>query len=265
LDSEVATRLIDLNRQFYQTFALQFSATRGRLQPGVRRVLVDLPLDKDMLDLGCGNGVLARELAQRGFMGTYLGLDLSEGLLSVACQELPVNFTFLQVDLSSPDWDEGIGLYRFDFVLAFAVFHHLPGQTLRRGLLAGLRAHLRDGGRLIHSEWQFLHSPRLRTRLQPWKAIGLADDQVDEGDYLLDWRAGGHGLRYAHHFSEAELASLAEDSGFHILDTFYSDGEGGRLGLYQVWENPAVQSSTTSTNSVASFTKPLREIENGEV
>jgi len=32
------------------------------------------------------------------------------------------------------------------------------------------------------------------------------------------------------------LDELADASGFHVADTFYSDGEGGRLGLYQIWE-----------------------------
>ena len=73
MDDEIAARLIDLNRQFYQTFALQFSATRGRIQPGVRRVLGDLPLHADVLDLGCGNGGLARELARQGYTGAYAG------------------------------------------------------------------------------------------------------------------------------------------------------------------------------------------------
>ena len=239
MNNETAARLIDLNLQFYQTFALQFSATRGRIQPGVRRLLGVLPLHADVLDLGCGNGGLARELARQGHTGIYVGLDFSEGLLSVARQGLPENYTFLQADLSSPGWDEALQRRTFSFVLTFAVLHHLPGQALRRRLLSTARARLPGGGRLIHSEWQFLHSPRLRARIQPWDTIGLAVDQVDEGDYLLDWRAGGSGLRYAHHFSEAELVELAHDSGFRVLDTFYSDGEGGRLGLYQVWENPA--------------------------
>jgi SAM-dependent methyltransferase len=238
LNNETAARLIDLNRQFYQTFALQFSATRGRLQPGVRRVLEDLPLRSNMLDLGCGNGGLARELARRGYTGAYFGLDFSEELLAVAREGLPGNFTFLQVDLSSAGWEQAFQPRTFTVVLAFAVFHHLPGQALRRRWLASVRACLPAGGQLIHSEWQFLLSPRLRARLQPWERIGLASDQVDEGDFLLDWRRGGSGLRYAHHFSEAELASLAEDSGFRVLETFYSDGEGGRLGLYQTWEKP---------------------------
>ena len=61
------------------------------------------------------------------------------------------------------------------------------------------------------------------------------DFRTPEGDYLLDWRRDGNGLRYVHHFNEEELAALASDSGFSVLETFNSDGESGNLGLYQVW------------------------------
>jgi hypothetical protein len=32
------------------------------------------------------------------------------------------------------------------------------------------------------------------------------------------------------------LDDLARASNFQIMETFYSDGQGGRLGLYQVWK-----------------------------
>jgi hypothetical protein len=66
--------------------------------------------------------------------------------------------------------------------------------------------------------------------------IGITPEQVDSGDYLLDWRQGGYGLRYVHHFDQAELGELAQRTGFRILETFNSDGNGGRLSLYQVWQ-----------------------------
>jgi len=94
---------------------------------------------------------------------------------------------------------------------------------------------LAGGGRFIHSNWQFLNSPRLRQRVRKWSEAGLTEADVDEGDYLLDWRSGGMGLRYVHHFSEEELAVLAESSGFTVVETFYSDGKEGNLAIYQVW------------------------------
>ena len=64
----------------------------------------------------------------------------------------------------------------------------------------------------------------------------LAQADVDSGDYLLDWRRGGKGYRYVHHFSEDELSRLAKLSGFHVVESFYSDGATGNLGLYQIWK-----------------------------
>jgi hypothetical protein len=156
-------------------------------------------------------------------------------LLEHASAGQPAHFRFLQADLSSPGWDAALSGVHHDAVLAFAVLHHLPGVDLRFQVLRKVRALLLPGGRFIHSEWQFLNSPRLKARLQPWESIGLSQADVEPGDYLLDWRQGGYGLRYVHHFSEPELGELAEGAGFRIIDSFLSDGENGRLGLYQVW------------------------------
>lgn len=249
VDNEIIERLLSVNRQFYQTFAVQFSQTRQRLQPGVRRIL-DTYLAgpgraNRIMDLGCGNGELARELARRDHEGPYLGLDFSRELLEEARKNMPPEYpaAFYRVDFSQAGWEARLpeqALHEtapFDDVLAFAVLHHLPGAGLRRSLLDFTRRHTAPGGRFIHSEWQFLNSPRLRARLQPWETIGLRAEDVEPGDYLMDWRQGGYGLRYVHHFSIEELDELAGQTGFTITDSFLSDGEGGKLGLYQVWEH----------------------------
>jgi tRNA (uracil-5-)-methyltransferase TRM9 len=227
--------LLDLNRQFYQTFALPFSATRHRLQPGVLRILEGIGPQADLLDLGCGNGELAHELARCGHDGSYTGLDFSPPLLEQAVAGKPPNFRFVQADLASADWDAALRGEHYDATFLFAVLHHIPGEELRLGILREIKPLLKPDGRLIHSEWQFLNSPRLAARVQPWSTIGLSDVDVDRGDYLLDWREGGQGLRYVHHFCEAELVILAGKSGFQVVESFLSDGENGRLGLYQVW------------------------------
>ena len=230
------SRLLELNRQFYQTFALPFSTTRQRLQPGVMRILGQIKPSDSILDLGCGNGELARQLARTGHTGSYTGLDFSPDLLTQAAANLPHGFSFLQVDLSSRDWEASLECFRPNVILAFAVLHHIPGDDLRLQSLRKARSLIAPGGRFIHSEWQFLNSPRLKARIQPWESIGLSESDIDPGDFLLDWRQGGAGLRYVHHFSEAELEGLAEAAGFKMVESFLSDGENNRLGLYQVWQ-----------------------------
>ena len=240
MNAGIATRLLSLNKQFYQTFGREFSSTRQHLQPGVQHILDTLTGDESILDLGCGNGELARERMRRGQRGTYIGLDFSQPLLEAArhgWEDAPA--TFIRADLTTSDWEKPIlraSHPPFDLVTAFAVLHHIPGAGLRLAILQKIRAMLRPGGQFIHSEWQFLGSDKLKGRVQPWREIGLTDGDVDSGDYLLDWRSGGRGLRYVHHFDEPELEALAEASRFRVTSTFYSDGENGRLGLYQVWE-----------------------------
>jgi SAM-dependent methyltransferase len=233
---KVAEQLLELNHQFYQTFAEEFSLTRQRIQPGVERILETLPPQARLLDLGCGNGALAERLSQRGHTGAYLGLDISKKLIKIAKKLKLRKAKFLQGDLADPDWDHKLVKAPFDFIFCFAVMHHIPGMDLRVRFLEKVHNLLAPDGRFIHSNWQFLESAKLSARVQPWERIGLSDADVDEGDYLLDWRRGGEGLRYVHYFSSSELHTLAVRTGFRVGGLFTSDGEGGRLGLYQIWE-----------------------------
>ena len=237
MDDQTVKHLITLNHQFYVTFADSFSSTRQRLQPGVQNVLNRIPTTANLLDLGCGNGTLAMELAERGFQGKYTGLDFSPQLLETARQNVPPGsaFAFLQADLSSAAWDTNFAQNSFDYILAFAILHHIPGRLNRQQLLVSIRRRLSGGGLLVHSNWQFLNSERLRSRIQPWERAGIRAEDVEPGDYLLDWRHGGVGLRYVHHFTRPELDQLAEETGFSVLESFLSDGEGGNLGIYQIW------------------------------
>ncbi|MBI4730978.1 MAG: class I SAM-dependent methyltransferase [Chloroflexi bacterium] len=204
MKNETAARLIALNKQFYQTFGREFSSTRQRLQPGVTRVLEMLNGDESILDLGCGNGEMVRELMRRGHRGPYTGLDFSVSLLEVArhgWEDAPA--TFLRADLTTPNWDKKIIASMsapFDLVTAFATLHHIPGAETRLGILNKIYTLLRPGGQFIHSEWQFLNSDKLSKRIQTWTEIGLTEADVDPGDYLLDWRGGGRSKRSASTF-----------------------------------------------------------------
>ena len=238
MESATVTALLAVNQQFYQTFASQFSATRQRIQPGVQHLLPALCQASRILDLGCGNGELARRMLQQGYGGEYFGLDFSPGLLATASQAVPIGtkVSFLSADLAQAGWEAALMPGSFDMAVAFAVLHHLPGAALRRQVLCTVRRLLAPRGRLVLSNWQFLNSARLSRRIQPWETAGFHLEQVDPDDYLLDWRSGGRGLRYAHHFSTAELAQLAQACNFEVLESFLSDGENGQTGLYQIWQ-----------------------------
>jgi len=232
---ETIHRLLALNQEFYQSFAQPFSETRGRLQPGVLRAIQDIPGNASVLDVGCGNGTLACRLNELDHHGSYMGLDSNNELLEIAKKNCThPNATFLERDIAKSNWSSDLP-DPFDRIFAFAIIHHLPGEQLRKGLFTTFRELLHPEGTLTFSIWNFLASPRLRARIIPWDRVGMDPGEVDPGDYLLDWRRGGVGLRYVHAFEPEELLQTAQETGFFVLETYASDGEGGQLGTYQVW------------------------------
>jgi SAM-dependent methyltransferase len=194
-----------------------------------------------ILDVGCGNGTLARALQSLAYQGRYLGIDLSAGLLESAQKTVdragPDNYTFQQANLTDPDWADPFTPAQFNAITCFAVLHHLPGADLRRRTAEIFHTLIEPQGFVAVSVWQWQNSTRLVKRVVPWSKVGLNPKELDEGDVLLDWRAAEQvGLRYVHTFSERSLTLLAERSGFTVRESFLSDGKPGNLALYQIWQ-----------------------------
>lgn len=235
MNSTTAQRLLKINREFYNRFGKAFSATRQRLQPGVKKILETIPNDVSVLDLGCGNGHFLRELSVRGHKAALLGVDFSLPLLRDAESAPGVEFREVNLDQLSVVSRQLAVEGGWDVITMFATLHHIPSTEIRLDILRTVRKLIKDDGKFILSNWQFLNSEKLRSRIQPWGRVSINESDIDEGDYLLDWRSGGEGLRYAHQFSVEELLGLAEQAEMRVTDSFLSDGDGGNLGLYQVW------------------------------
>lgn len=235
MQPQIAAQLNAINNEFYQTFAAAFAETRRRVQPGVARILKSVAPDESVLDLGCGNGAASARLFELGHTGLYVGLDASQSLLERAERDLRhPKARFVLTNLTRRGWNRALAS-RFDHVFAFAVLHHIPGEAARLLLARAIRRCLAPGGRVSISTWNFLASERLRERIVPWEQVGLSNGELDAGDYLLDWRRSGYGVRYVHYFSDEELTALALRAGFQVIERFLSDGEGGVLGRYQRW------------------------------
>lgn len=242
MNSRTVDQLVTINRQFYQSCAQSFSQTRQRVQPGVRRILDDYvtPLQEvSLLDVGCGNADILPALAESQFRGAYTGIDFSTDLMRESRFESDF-FTvdFFERDLTRPDWSSELRIGECDFVFCFAALHHIPGREARVALLRQVQKLLRPDGLFAFSVWQFQRSVRLARRIQAWDTVEIDQSELDEGDYLLDWRATGQGsaaLRYVHVYSGEELAALAGACGFRCVEMFTSDGKEGNLSDYQVW------------------------------
>jgi SAM-dependent methyltransferase len=240
---DVARRLVALNQAFYEQFAGPFADSRTRPQPGFTMLLPWLPFGAiSVLDVGCGDGRFGRFLYEeierlgigdwrtRAEIQRYVGIDFSEGLLAIARESGPGEYQ--QRDLIQPGCLADLG--RFDLIACLATLHHIPGYANRLQLMREMRAHLKPGGSLFLSTWQFLNSERQRRKLRDWSSVGLSAADVETGDYLLSWERGGQGLRYVALIDEAAVKQTAQEVGLTVQCQFRSDGREGDLSLYTV-------------------------------
>jgi ubiquinone/menaquinone biosynthesis C-methylase UbiE len=109
-------------------------------------ILLKLPENARILELGCGHGLLWKENADRLPTGWNITLsDLSPGMLDAAWRNLVVTgraFQFKEIDAQSiPFEDEA-----FDAVIANHMLYHVPD---RPGAISEMKRVLKMGGRLI--------------------------------------------------------------------------------------------------------------------
>lgn len=116
------------NRETYDRYGAAYHAKRQREEdstwnryldlPAIEKLLAPLPAPRHVLDLGCGSGVLAAWLKERG--GQIAGIDFSETLIEIARRETPdVEFTVGDIR-QTPFADAS-----FDLVVSALVMHYL--------------------------------------------------------------------------------------------------------------------------------------------
>lgn len=126
----------------------KFSTNPRGWYPWIFDELVRLPAKANILELGCGNGEMWKQCADRIPAGWTLTLtDLSDGMLDSAWRNLVVtgrSFKFERADAQSiPYADE-----TFDAVIANHMLYHVSD---RDGALKGIRRVLKPGGVLFAS------------------------------------------------------------------------------------------------------------------
>ena len=139
MDRGIAEKLLALNRKFYATFARPFAASRPVSDPALTSILPYIPQCARVLDVGCGNGRLARLLDRERPGVTYLGVDAVPALVGVARAQVTrltaISAEFRVADVAQPGWVGSLTDASFDCAVALAILHHIPGFDLRAQVL----------------------------------------------------------------------------------------------------------------------------------
>lgn len=102
--------------------------------------LIDARPGARVVDLGCGNGALTAQIAERGF--DVLGIDASAEMIDAA-QAMHPDLPFLQADACTFELDKPA-----DAIFSNAVFHWIDDEQ-QDALLSNVAANLAPGGELV--------------------------------------------------------------------------------------------------------------------
>jgi trans-aconitate methyltransferase len=108
--------------------------------------------NENILDLGCGDGSLTLTLANLVPNGKVVGIDASEGMISVAKEKSQRNLTFYQIDINDLKLND-----KFDLIFSNATLHWIKDHSklwhfMKSSLnpLGGIRFNFAGDGNCSH-------------------------------------------------------------------------------------------------------------------
>ncbi|KAJ1548769.1 hypothetical protein HK405_015411, partial [Cladochytrium tenue] len=151
------------------------------------RVALD-PATTDVLDIGCGTGLLSLAVAPRA--RSVVGVDVASGMVAAMRAKITAgnfaNAEALELLLDDPG---RLGGRRFDLALCHLALHHLPDLS---SFFAVVFALLKPGGRVFFTDFAF----------EPEKSVRFHDPETVEA----------HGV-HRHGVDPAEICTLLEAAG----------------------------------------------------
>lgn len=126
---------------FYDIHATDFSKSRFRIWPLIRKFLDSLPPNSKVLDIGCGNG---KNMTYRQDLQLY-GLEYSQALTDICVQK---GLNVVQGDARTLPFED----ITFDAVIMIAVIHHIEPQEHHK-VLSEINRVLCPGGKCLITNW----------------------------------------------------------------------------------------------------------------
>ena len=172
--------------------------------PAMMQAVENLVSGKDILDIGCGTGILSEELRKLG--GTVTGVDISEEMLKIAGKEYP-NIKFSVANTNSLPFPDA----SFDIAVSSLVMHYI--QNLQPAFVEISRI-LRPNGQFLFS----MHHPAQLTFTKTTKKV--SNEPVFKPYFNNDkyyWEMCGEKLLSFQHTFEDIIKNL-KYAGFCLLD-----------------------------------------------
>ena len=215
-------KIIEKTRNDYDLSAKEWDLSRNRASQLKINLVKNIESESKVLDIGCGNALMLPFVLEKSVF--YCGLDISEKLIEISrkkykkeIREKRVEF-FVGQATELPFQNE-----EFDFLISFAVLHHIPSKELREKFF---------------EETMRVSKPNAKIKIIVWNLLSEWTNKrfdienklkgKNSGDVIVPWKAtqGKVINRYLHQFSKEELFSLAKDAGFENIEIDYYNRAG---------------------------------------
>ena len=251
MEKSVIEKLNEINQEFYAVYAESFSATRQNPWDGWNKCFEHIEgsfvgqKQPHIVDIACGN------LRFEVFAKQHFGSDVKPSFTCVdSCLELLADdpyYNFVQSDILASLLNFGVlfadNIDEADLLVCFGFMHHVPSYSLRLLAIRRMLLMLKPDALACVSFWQFMKNAGMAEKATALRSsalldLGLAEGDLERGDYFLGWQNSVEHYRYCHSFDQAEFEKIISDVSdlAIIVNRFDADGRGGELNHYIVFK-----------------------------
>lgn len=197
-------------QEVYEKIALHFSQTRSRIWPQVKTFLNSLDDNKEILDIGCGNG---KNMYQHSNLKFY-GIDTCNNFLKIINEKILKdnldNITLKYGDIRNIPYEDNT----FDNFMCIACYHHLNNNNDRIKALNEMYRILKKDGIGLITMW----------------AMEQEDDSpfhFTERDTMLEWKCRTDRKKYYRYYRiyrENDFEEEVNKTSFKIINKSYCKG-----------------------------------------
>ena len=218
-------KIIEKTRDDYDLIAKEWDLSRNRASQLKINLVENIKPKSKVLDIGCGNALMLPFVLNKN--ASYCGIDISKKLIEISKKKYRKEIEKGRVEFFVGQATELLfGNEKFDFVISFAVLHHIPLEELRKKFF---------------KEIMRVSKPNAKVKIIVWNLYNKwANDRFDIENKLkgknsrnvfIPWKAtqGKTINRFTHQFSKEELLFLAEDAGFENIEIDYYNRAGEKI------------------------------------
>jgi len=182
----------------------------------------------NILDLGCGDGILGRFLMSRFPSAQGIFIDFSDPMLDAARESLSntSQSSILKADFAKPKWIDAVLSHKpFDIVISGFAIHHQPDNR-KRELYSEIYNLLSPGGIFLNLEHVQSSTPEVEQLFEDYFIDHLHNYQL-KSDPDTNRQSVAESFRNRPDKAEDELASVEaqcgwlRDIGFNDVDCFF--------------------------------------------